>query len=304
MAVGDQIQATDYNAIRAKIVSILGTGTGPRGYGQTPVSSDVVPGNDITKAQWDLLKTDLITIKYHQEGDTPTIVNIANGDVIRFGPAHPNTNYDTIAEQAILDKFTVAPSQAVTFADAPRLPSTTLLTAWTTQAQTELTVTFATADKARYFFNSGSRIRFFSERVGGATSQQNSAWTNLLNTIGSVDFGAIVPSIENFYTLTDGYQTFYQLGSTSPYNDNYLRLEAKCDIADNSNGGATVLDFRITWKDDYTDPGPLGPPFTVDSIDGNLSLYISEVRAVGTNSSYPFEIDEPLSYSLDPITAS
>lgn len=300
MAVGDQIQATDYNAIRAKIVSILGTGTGPRGYGQTPVSSDVVPGNDITKAQWDLLKTDLITIKYHQEGDTPAIVNIANGDVIRFGPAHPNTNYDTIAEQSILDKFTVAESQTVLIARANR----TLSTAWTSQAQTELTVTFATADKARYFFNSGSRIRFFSERNGGTTSQQNSAWTNLLNTIGNIDFGAIVPSIENFYTLTNSYQTFYQLGSTSPYNDNYLRLEAKCDIADNSNGGATVLDFRITWKDDYTDPGPLGPPFTGDSIDGDLTLAISEVRANGTSLDYPFAVDAPLSYSLDPITAS
>ena len=300
MAVGDQIQATDYNAIRAKVVSLLETGSGTRGYGQTAVSSDIVPGNDITKAQWDLLKTDLITIKYHQEGDTPTIVNIANGDVIRFGPAHPNTNYDTIAEQAILDKFTVAPSQTVLNARANR----TLSTAWTSQAQTELTVTFATADKARYFFNSGSKIRFYSQRSGGTTSQQNSAWTNLLNTIGNVDFGAIVPSIENFYTLTDGYQTFYQLGSTSPYNDNYLRLEAKCDIADNSNGGATVLDFRITWKDDYTDPGPLGPPYTGDSIDGDLTLAVSEVRAVGTDSSYPFEIDEPLSYSLDPITAS
>lgn len=300
MAVGSQIQATDYNAIRAKIVSILGTGSGPRGYGQTPVSSDVVPGNDITKAQWDLLKTDLITIKYHQEGDTPSIVNIANGDVIRFGPAHPNTNYDTIAEQSILDKFTVAPSQTVLTARANR----TLSTAWTSQAQTELTVTFATADKARYFFNSGSKIRFYSSRTGGTTSQQNSAWTNLLNTIANVDFGANVPVIENFYTLTDAYQTFYQLGSSSPYNDNYLRLEAKCDIADNSNGGATVLDFRITWKDDYTDPGPLGPPYTGDSIDGDLYLAISEVRAEGTSLDYPFSVDAPLSYSLNPITAS
>lgn len=300
MAVGDQIQATDYNAIRAKIVSLLETGSGPRGYGQTAVSSDVVPGNDITKAQWDLLKTDLITIKYHQEGDTPTIVNIANGDVVRFGPAHPNTNYDTLAEQAILDKFTVAESQTVLTARASR----TLSTAWTSQAQTELTVTFATADKARYFFNSGSKIRFYSQRSGGTTSQQNSAWTNLLNTIGNVDFGAIVPAIENFYTLTDGYQTFYQLGSTSPYNDNYLRLEAKCDIADNSNGGATVLDFRITWKDDYTDPGPLGPPYTGDSIDGDLTLAVSEVRANGTSLDYPFAVDAPLSYSLNPITAS
>jgi hypothetical protein len=45
-----RIAATDYNAIRNKIIAILGTGSGQQGYGQPIASSAVFAGNNITKS--------------------------------------------------------------------------------------------------------------------------------------------------------------------------------------------------------------------------------------------------------------
>lgn len=310
MATGDQITAKDYNDIQAKVASILGTGTGQRGYGQPVVSSPVLGGSvvDITKLQWDNLRTDLINIKIHQDGNDPPIISPAAQSVIRYGAGHPNTNYDTIADQVILDKFNIAPSQAIVSSPNigtgnPGLQSRT--GTWTTQSQCVLTVTFADADRARYFFNSGGKIRFFSSRTGGTNTPQNSAWTNLLATIGTVEFGAITPTVDNFYTLTNSYKTIFQRGSSAAYINNYYRIEVKNrEIANNSLGGAITLDFRFTWRDDYVDPGPSGPPFTDDVVDGTLSLTVEEFKAAPNSGNGSFNINSPVSYSITSITAS
>jgi hypothetical protein len=81
MAIGSTIAAADYVAIQDKAQALLGIGSGSRGYNQTVISSDVVPGNEITKEQWDLLKTDIINILFHQEGALPSIITINRGDV-------------------------------------------------------------------------------------------------------------------------------------------------------------------------------------------------------------------------------
>jgi len=97
-----RISSLDYNSIRDKIVSILGTGSGSRGYGQAIISSPVYAGNIITAQQWDDLKTDLINIKVHQDGLLPTIADIQRNDVVNYGAGHPNTNYDSLADAALL----------------------------------------------------------------------------------------------------------------------------------------------------------------------------------------------------------
>ena len=152
------------------------------------------------------------------------------------------------------------------------------------------------ADHARYFFNSGGKIRFFSERTGGTASGQNTSWTSLLSSVGTVEFGANIPVIENFYTLTNAYQTIYQLGSTPYYSSNYFKIEAKnLEVADNSSGGASTLRFLITWQDDYTDGGPPPPG---DNIDGTLSLAVTEYKAADNTGTGTFKIESPTTYNL------
>ena len=296
-----EIKALDYNTIRNKVISVLGTGAGPLGYGQTLASSAVFTGNEITKAQWDNLRYDLTNIKIHQDGILPPIVSLTAGEVIRFGAGYPNNNYDTIADQAILAKFNIGSGQSVVSTPdvgtgTPGVVSRT--GTWSTQSQCTMTVTFSTANEARYFFNSGGRIRFTSARTDGSSSPQNNAWTNLLNSVGTVQFGAEIPVIENFYTLTTSYQTIYQLGSSTPYSSNYYEIAALCNCSDatNANGTASTITFRITWRDDHTG--------TIDATDGTLSLNIEEFKALGPMlPTGNFTIDSP-SYSLSTIAAT
>jgi hypothetical protein len=310
-----RIAATDYNAIRNKISEILGTGTGQKGYGQTIASSAVFAGNNITKNQWDLLQYDLVNALVHQDGVLPAIVTLAANDVVGYSAGNANTNYDTLAETSITNRFNIGAGQSIVISPSlidsgTSLPTVVLGTqsrtgAWATQSQCTMTVTFASVNTARYFFNSGSKIRFTSSRTGGTTSPQNNAWTNLLSTsIGTVNFGAKTPSAVNFYTLTTSYQQIYQLSSSTPYSANYYAIEALCNCTDptNTNGTASTVTFRITWRDDYTDPGAPAPG---DSVDGTLNISIEELRASGLmQPSGTFTVAGPTGYSISPITAS
>ena len=303
-----RIAATDYNAIRNKIVAILGTGSGQQGYGQPLSSAAVFAGNNITKNQWDLLRFDLLNAKIHQDGVLPTIITVASGDFIGYGAGYPNTNYDTLAEQAILNRFNIGAGQSVlslptmTGETAPGVISRT--GSWTTQSQCTLTVTFATANDARYFFNSGGKIRFTSSRTGGDSTSQNNAWTNLLSTAaGTINFGAQTPATVNFYTLTTSYQQWYIVSSSSPYSANFYKIEALCNCTDPTNvaGTASVVTFRITWGDNYVDTHP-DPPG--DLVNGTLSLTVEEFKAAGSLiPSGSFSITSP-SYSISAITAT
>jgi hypothetical protein len=292
-----RIADQDYNTIRDKIVSILGPGSGSRGYGQSIISSPVFDGNTITAEQWSNLRYDLLNIKVHQDGVLPLIASVARGDVVRYGAGEPNTNFDSLAESALANKFNVGTGQST----LTNKTSISTSSAWSSRAQATLTVTFGTADQGRYFFNSGGSVRISMTRVGGSVTQQNNAWTNLLSQVGIQGFGGGTPTLVNYYTLTNSYQTYYYLPYSTPYSANYVRLEALCNVANNSSGTATSVTFRITLSDDYVDGGPPAPG---DSVDGTLTITVDELKAAGLmQPSGSFTITGP-SYSLSSISLS
>lgn len=297
MTIGSEILASDYVTIQNNAQSILGTGSASQGYGQAISSSDVFTGNQITKAQWDLLRYDIVNIRVHQDGVLPTIVTVNVGDPIGFGAGAPNTNYRTLMETAIANRFNVASNQSAISA----INTITYSSSWSTTAQATITATFSTANEARYFFNSGGKIRITTSRSGGTVSQQNNAWTNLLNSVGMQEFGAATNPFVNFYTLTNSYQIFYQSSATTPYSANNYRLEARCNVSDNSNGTATIVEIKVTLNDAYVD---LGLPAPGDSVTGTLTMVFEELKAVGQLiPSGSFTITSP-SYSVSSITAS
>jgi hypothetical protein len=303
MARGSDISASDYVAIQNKAESILGTGIGSRGYGQTVVSTDVFSGNQITKLQWDLLRYDITNIKVHQDGVLPPIITVSRGETIGYNAASPNTNYNTLVESAIANRFAVATSQSViTLKDTKTYSST-----WTTSASATLTATFSTAEQARYFFNSGGKFRVTTQLTGGSSTSQVNAWTNFLNSVGTQSFGAATGSLANYKTLTNSYQTAYQGSLTTPYSSNNYRLEARCNVANNSTGTATTVDLRILLTDGYVDPGNSGlgdNPNTIDRVDGTLTIIVEELKASGSLiPTGTFTITSP-TYSLSAIAAS
>lgn len=304
MTSGTNIFASQYVAIQDKAELLLGTGTGSRGYGQTLQSSDVFVGNMITKAQWDALRYDIINIRFHQDGVLPNIVTVNVGDVIGYGAAAPNTNYDTLLEQASANRFAIDGSQSVITSKATELYSLS----WTSQAQATLTCTFSNSDEARFFFNSGGKIRFTTTLTGGSLTSQVNAWRNFLTSVGTRSFGADTGGTVTYYTLTNSYQTFYQSSLSTPYSANNYKLEARCNVANNSTGTATQVEIRVTLTDAYVDPATAPhTPSTVPPIDvvnGTLSIAVSELKAFGQMlPSGTFTVTSP-SFSLSAITAT
>ena len=302
MTSGTQILAAQYVTIQDKAQSLMGTGSQTRGYGQAVQSADVFTGNSITKAQWDLLRYDIINIRIHQDGQLPNIATIAVGDPIGYGAGSPNTNYDTLLEIAIANRFRIDASQAIVTTKA----SGTYTTAWSNSLTATLTVTFANSNDARYFFNSGGKIRFTSTLTGGSGTQQYNAWVNILNSIGTRSFGADTDPFVTYYTLTNTFQTYYTSFASSPYSNNSYTLEARTNVANNSTGTATQLFLRVTLADSYVDPdvasGASFPP--TDSVNGTLTIAVSELKAAGSlQPSGSFTITSPV-YSLSAISGS
>lgn len=289
MASGSSILSTDYNAIRSDIESIWGTGSGQRGYGQTMVSTPVAPGpggggDVITKAQWDALAVDIINTRLHQDGTTPPIVTVEQGAVIGFGSAHPNTNFRTLVDQAIANRFNIGAGRFT----ITNKSSNSFTGSWKSSASCILTVTFANANQARFFFNSGGKLRFTSSRTGGTNTIQNNAWTNLLTATGTFSFGATSEIGIGIYNLTNNYIVLKQASPSAPYLASVYKIEGKCETeATNINGTESQFKFRITFEDAYIDAdiaAGFGSELTNppgDTVNGTINVSVDEVKATG-----------------------
>jgi hypothetical protein len=309
MAVNDKIKFADYNDIRNKVIEILGTGSGNSGYGQLIKSSALSQSTKVGVNDWTNLFFDIYNAYYHQTGSAPSLGSIAENEIVRYNAAKPNFQYDTIANTIVANKFNIAAGQSATRSKG----STSTAwpgpygNSWNTLAQAVVTVTFTSPAQARYFFNSGGQIRFNSTRTGGTSSGQNTGWTNLLNTVSSINggagpiFGGNAPGTgtepnngTNFYRLSNTYAAWYAASASSPYGANTFSIFARSpSVADNSNGTASQIELLVYWQDNYVDPGAPAPG---DSVDGTLTLAVSTLYATGTlvpASAGSFVVEDP-----------
>jgi hypothetical protein len=318
MAIGSDITAVDFNALQAKIEDVLGDRVGSTyGYGQTIQSSPVTTGELITLEQWNALRDDIKSIKVHQDGVSPSIVDPGSntGGVVRWTTADAILNYNALIDQARSNKYSVATGQYSVSAIGPGNETPTPVagvyeysSTWTSSLSFTITLTFSTANKARYFFNSGGKVRISASRTGGTVKAQNNAWTEALDAIGEVDFGAGTNPLKNFYTLTNSYTPYFQSSLSTPYSNNVITLDAKCNVANNSTGTASVVDIRVTLDDSYVDPGNAEPIYgPADGVDGTVTFNLSEIKASGYLQPSPdagaFAIDSPV-YSVSTISAT
>ena len=303
MTVGKKIEAIDYNRIRNKIIAVLGPGgINPNsgaaspgfGYGQSIQSSSVSIANKVSKSQWDDLRWDIYNCLFHQTATVPAIQSVTTNSKIQS----TILNYETFADTAIANRFAAALSNlAPEGGTSSTGASTSRNFAWSSAATCTVTVAFSNATTARYFFNSGGKIRFASSFVKSLNNSQNIAWENLLSDVGTQAFGG-----NTFYTLTSSYQNWYTSPPRStPYNSLSFQLDALVNVANNSAGTASQITFRARWIDNYTDPGPPAPG---DSVEGTLSLTASQLRAVTSRqpSGTPYSITGPSSYNISTIT--
>lgn len=313
MPANDLIKTLDYNSIRTIILSVYAEGSGTYGYGQTMASSYKADHEKISQTDWDNLRYDIVNARTHQDGVAPTITDVDEGQLISFTN---NTNYTALANTAVTNRLNIGPgrflTQAATSATRTWNASSTPQF-WLNSISCEITATFTNSNQARWFFNSGGEIRIQSSRTGGTVNAQNNDWTNLLNTAGMRSFGVQTPTSgfspmngQNFYRLTNVYQNYYSLTSSAPYAANSYVLQAKCDVANNSGGTASVVYLRAVMTDAYVDPGnlPTDVPNTSEGVDGVFTVTVTEKKATGfLIPSGTFTITSP-TYSAGTITGT
>ena len=313
MAVNDLVKTVDYNTIRSLILAVYSTGSGTFGYGQTMASSFKLDHEKVSQTDWDNLRYDIVNSITHQDGVAPTITDINEGQTISYSN---NTTYTTLATQAQTNRLNLGAGQFLTQAATSATKTWSASTTpqfWLNQITCEITATFSNSNQARWFFNSGGEIRIQTSRTGGTVNQQNNAWGTLLTTAGMQIFASQTPTAgfspmngQNFYRLTNVYQTYYTISSSVPYNANSYTLQAKCDVADNSSGTATVVYLRVVMTDGYIDPGdtPLDVPRTNEGVDGVFTITVTEKKATGALiPSGTFSITSP-TYSAGSITGT
>jgi hypothetical protein len=330
-AVNSKILQADYNDIRNKIVTVLGNGSGNSGYGQQAriISVPVTEGTTVTINEWANLRFDIINAYKHINGVNPTTAQVVENQTIRYTSNFtpdtgtldvPQNQYDVWANNITTNRFGIAAGESGT---------TTAVSAsrtgpWISQCTCTIQFNWANSDQARYWFNSGGKIRISASRSGGIESptlgyQQNQAWTTLLSSAGTQSFGGAAPNASlvtspndgtNWYRTTNTFQTFYTATASSPYGSNNYQLQARCvDVANNSSGTAASGEIRVVFNDGYVDPAtPPHSPTTVlpvDGVDGTLTVSVSLLFATGimVPSSAVFTVTNP-TVAIGAVTGS
>jgi len=291
---GDTITTSEYNTFAGNVNTIIGTGSGDSGYGLSEIAT-VSTGDTISAAQWNSLLAGLQKAANHQG---TTITNASN-TVSTGGNILPLSNLEADITLITTNKLNANAANMST--DTGVVATRT--TSWTGTVNTILTVTFASANAARHFFNSGGEIRFAASRSGGSSTDQNTNWTNLLSNAGTVKFAETSTSYTGtggtaaavgFDDLTTSNQQIFTATGTAAYSANDWTILAKANAA---YGSATVLTFTVEFKDDhaaqtgtYTGGGlgtapNEGTAWTgADSVDGTLTSTVTTLRA--DNASY------------------
>jgi hypothetical protein len=272
-SVGGLIQATDYNGFAsttsgANVNNLWGTGSTDSGYGQSTTLATVSAGGTVTATQFATLVNRISSIASHT-GTTITA---------RTAPVAGNVIAVLAAVNTDLTNCTTNRGNAAA--------SGTQFTAWTgTSSKTSATgsgstpwtitfthtVTWASANAARYFFNGGGRIKWETSKTADAT-ESDTEWNDLANTlvgdiyitggtgtqtiaaaaytgttkVGGTGSPTTLTTTTGWYDLTTGDTLIYkQFADTAPYTGSFIQINAK------TAGAGTQLVLTTTW----TDPG-------------------------------------------------
>jgi hypothetical protein len=202
----------------------------------------------------------LNSILAHESGTTSGITAPSAGNVIAV-LSNLSTNITTAFDNRLLFNSIRGTTTAGSNFD----------TAWNaTSATRTLTVTFASADQARYFFNAGGRLSLVLTPVDFAANAKETNWNTLVNAVGTIHLDAYSSTRtgtgETVTTngLANGY---WELGTsditllrltedTSPYTANYIDIFARVAGTAGSNGGkGTQVIFTVTYVDGTGDTG-------------------------------------------------
>ena len=279
-AVGGLIQAADYNGFVStatpNLNQIWSTGSGDSGYGQTALSN-VNVGDTIDDSGWASLINNINSAAAHQGTSITAISPPSAGDIIQFYSAL-STNLNSVNSGRLNaanvgTDITGTGTRTADWGGAIGISTVT----------STVTLTFASENQARYFFNAGGTIRLSCSRTGAATTPQDTIWTTLCTDVGTlvlpavnttqiingstftgftkVGGGGLSPDIydrQGYYQLTGSAQTlFRQLSGSGVYTNDNITVTA--------TRTTTTVVLNVVFND-LTDGG------SPDTVTGTLSV--------------------------------
>ena len=311
MGVGDIISAARYNTIQGRIAALLGPGSGDKGYNNTVASYAVPVSDEVTVDHMSNLKTDYTKLYVHMFGTLPGGL-IAQDVNTRVVSGETGLVWDDLYAEYESTITNLESNRFLIDADYAALESTSVNSTRTTvwggsalpQSIThEFTVTFASENARRGFFNAGGEIRFAASLTHslGPTDpdyQKTVDWQSMFAAMQTVKFaytstnsynlnstptdvsddsinGAGVGTSIGNLDLTTSYQTIYTKTGSATYVDNEYTIKAKLD-------STSKIRFLITFQDDANGTGGAD-----ERVNGTVVSTISHLRADGSYVNNP-----------------
>jgi hypothetical protein len=275
---GAAILASDYNNVQTKIARVMGTGDGTFGYGQTIASTQVAAGTIIDDTHWDNLRSDLVRARSHQStvDQGVALTDFAEGNLIDDVEV---TAYETEADVATTNRLIAGSNR---FTTQPTVTATSGI--WNGRLIYTVILDCQSANQARWFFNSSSRIRVDISMPGSfATGTKDRVWQDMINGRVAIVFSSgslFTTNSIGFYSLTNSYQNLSTYSAAAGvYTENRAFVDVRCDVANNSNGGARYIYIRCIFDDnDVGDQTGTGPAVDEDVSPISVSAFTSTAR--------------------------
>lgn len=244
-AQGSQVQASDLNTFIGTnptttantINTVWATGGTAAGYGQTAVPT-VTVGGEVYASNWGNLITKTSNAALHQGSSITSVSVPVVGGEITYISAIP-TNLSTVYSNRLN-----AASQGSTNANTQTYGSS-----WSNSLTFTFTVTFASGDAARYFFNSGGQFAMTCSHPSG--SGFNATVSQLASNIGTVVMSA--PSSGSATVSSTSYTGITKVGgggnAPSPYltNNGYFALTtANANVFTQTASGSSYVSYLGT----------------------------------------------------------
>ena len=244
---GEKILDDEYNTFVNSSSSpygynhFAGTGALNYGLGQTEIATNVA-GDTITAAEWNSLFTGMDNIANHTNDTLTSTAARSAGDTIAVKSALE-------ADLASLAAEVAGGSTSATAVSAgSELQSSTSDTRWVGSHIVEHSITFASNNALRWFFNAGGTMRMTFTRNsngGGSATSKDSSVDELITAIGNFDLKSGVSTrsgsgetvttnglANGVFDLGTGYTVLLKLTQSSgTYTSMYIDIQAKLNAA-------------------------------------------------------------------------
>jgi len=274
---GDTITGAQYNIFVNNSSSpfgynhFAGTGSGTYGLGQTHIATVDGGATTITASQWNTLLTGMDNIANHTNDSLTARTQVTAGDTIAIKSA-VETDLATLAASV-----NGGCTSATALDSGTAAGSSTNSGTWNSTSTIERSVTFASADTMRHFFNAGGKIRIDPSCVTGIDGSKDDVFNDLTTSAtGNLDLGAHATTrsgsgetlttnglSNGFHDLGTGYTTLLKLTSdNSGYTSNTIEYSAKLNAAVGTGVTLTVKMVSTDGADDttFTSPNTSGVP--------------------------------------------